>query len=622
MLPLGRMLTLLTAVCAWGIPLGLTGSPRPPTPVPPSASHLLQLQSVQRSPVDSTQIRSQVEDAQADFERIRRRLLPYVWDLGSHPCEERVGRLCLWFGGEDEWEPLPDPPELIAARDDLLVTMADAADQIPADGWILGQRIRYMGEAGRFEDAVRLARACGGADQSWCSVLEGFALHGMGRYEAALEGFRRGLEAMDPEVARTWRDPSMLLDRKGSQLLEGAADENEWEKLRARVWTLADPLYLVAGNDRESEHYARWTFTRMNDGALNVWRMRWGDDLEELTVRYGWDRGWEQVRPGSRGGGGVLSVIGHHLPNGKEFAPPGRILEVPFATLPGEWVPEEERPRSAHVPPYAPTLLPGVAQVAVFHRGDSIVVAASTELPVNPDTIPGVPAKLSSAGDDGPAEGATPWPQPELLGGPEQFGLFLVDEGGRMRGVSRSVGEGGLYLTVPAGNFLLSVEAWAPEEGLGGRIRHGIQAETVPPDVATLSDLILLDSGNGLPRSLVSALPAMRPSTRIESSDQLVLGWEVFGLSRREEDVHFELSFSKRGEGFFGRLGRWLGIGGREVPLQLGWTEPGPSGIGPWFRSVEVTIPDVNPGEYVLRLGVRAPGREELVQTRLVEILP
>jgi len=128
--------------------------------------------------------------------------------------------------------------------------LAGAADHIPADEWILGQRIRYLGEAGRWEDAVRLAGVCGGAASSWCSVLEGFALHGMGRYEAALELFHRGLETMESEEARKWRDPSVLLDGNGADVLEDAADEDEWEDVRARVWTLADPLYLVAGNDR------------------------------------------------------------------------------------------------------------------------------------------------------------------------------------------------------------------------------------------------------------------------------------------------------------------------------------------------------------------------------------
>ena len=611
--------TLLAIVCGCGIPLGLSGAPS--TLVAPPAFPVLQAQTEERSPPDSTRIRSQAENAQARFERIRRRLLPYVWAGGRRPCEERIGRFCLWHGGEDDWEPVPDPSELVEARDDLLTTMAAAAEQIPADEWILGQRIRYLGEAGRWEDAVRLAGACGGAASSWCSVLEGFALHGMGRYETALQRFRRGLETMDSEEARKWRDPSMLLDPKGSDVLEDAADEAEWEDVRARVWTLADPLYLVAGNDRESEHYARWTFSKMSEGARNAWRMRWGDDLEEIAVRYGWDRGWEQVRPTVGAAGGLPSVIGHQLPGGKAFAPPGRVLEEPSTTTPGAWLPERKRPRSTHVPAYAPTLVPGVAQVVVLPRGDSIVVAAATELPANPETEPKGTTNRTLAGEDVSAEGPIPWPQPPLLGGPEQTGLFLVDEGGRIKGTSRNSHAGPLHLTVPAGGYLLSVEAWAPEEGLGGRIRHGITTEALPDDLATLSDLMLLHLGDSLPQTFVSALPSMRSSAQLEADKPLVIGWEVFGLGWRQEDVSFELSFYKEGEGFFGRIGRWFGLGSREEPLQLAWSEPGPSEIGPWFRSVEVTIPEVDPGQYVFRLGVTARGREELVRTRVVEIV-
>jgi len=212
-----------------------------------------------------------------------------------------------------------------------------------------------------------------------------------------------------------------------------------------------------------------------------------------------------------------------------------------------------------------------------------------------------------------------------LLDGPEQIGLFLVDEAGRIRGTSSRSNVGALHLAVPAGRYLLSVEAWAPEKGLGGRLRHGISTESLPDDLATLSDLILLhplNPGDSLPETLVSALPSMRSSTRLEADGRLVLGWEVFGLGWSQDDVSFELSFYKEGESFFGRIGRWLGFGGREEPLQIGWSESGPSEIGPWFRSVEVTIPEVDPGQYVFRLAVTARGREELVRTRVVEVMP
>jgi hypothetical protein len=114
----------------------------------------------------------------------------------------------------------------------------------------------------------------------------------------------------------------------------------------------------------------------------------------------------------------------------------------------------------------------------------------------------------------------------------------------------------------------------------------------------------------------------MRSSVHLKADEPLVVGWEIFGLGWRPEDVSFELSFYRKGESFFGRIGRWLGFGGREEPLQLAWNEPGPSDIGPWFRSVEITIPEVDSGDYVFRLSVTPKGREELVRTLLVQIVP
>ena len=66
---------------------------------------------------------------------------------------------------------------------------------------------------------------------------------------------------------------------------------------------------------------------------------------------------------------------------------------------------------------------------------------------------------------------------------------------------------------------------------MGGRIRHGITTEAIPDDLATLSDLILLYRGDGPPQTFVSALPSMRTSTKLEADEQLVLGWEIFGLA-------------------------------------------------------------------------------------------
>ncbi len=570
---------------------------------------------------DSSEVLSRARDAQARFERRRLRHLRWVRAEGARPCEERVGRFCMWHAGDDTWQPVPDPAELAELRDTLLAELSELSARIPGDPWILGQRIFYFGEAGRWSEAVELARRCDATPRSWCHVLSGFALHGAGDYGAALAAFRRGLAAMDPGEARKWRDLEVLLDGRALDLMDAASEEDEqaWEALRATFWELADPLYLVPGNDRETEHYARWTFSQLSDRARNPHGIPWGSDLEELTVRYGWEKGWERRRPEVGLARPDGAVVGHGLPEAREFAPPGFVLEQPWQTEPGGWVPDEH-PRSAHVAPYAPDLGPAVAQVAVMHRGDSIVVAAATRLPEPSDPAAGRPRSGPASSDA--SDGTLPWALPEAPDAPDQVGLFLLDPARRFR-EARAVGgrEGVLALTVPAGKYLISVEAWAPSEGRGGRVRHGIWTDPVPHDLATLSDLAILDPVDPLPQQLDLALPLMRPSLDLTSGQRIAVGWEIFGLGWRPEHVEFELSLFKEGAGFFTKVGRWLGIGGgTDEPLQIGWGEPGPLEVGPWFRAVNVDMPEVEAGEYLFRLKVSMPGREPLVRTRSVEI--
>ena len=583
------------------------------------------LSAVQKPPravdPDSSDVLGRARDAQARLERRRRRLLPWVRSEGRRPCEERVGRFCMWHAGDDTWQPVPDPLEVVELRDMLLAELSELSRWIPGDRWILGQRIFYLGEAGRWGEAVELARACYVEPEFWCEMLSGFALHGAGDYEAALIAFGRALAGMAPGEARRWRHPEVLLDGKALELMKAASEEGEeaWEALRATFWDLADPLYLVPGNDRETEHYARWTFSMLSDRARNPHGIPWGSDLEELTLRYGWERGWERQRPDAGFVRPEGSVVGHWLPEAREFVPPGLVLERPWRTEPGEWLPDEH-PRSAHVATYVSDLGPGLAQVAVMHRGDSILVAVATRLP-DPSDSEAERTLASPESSKVPAR-VGPWGWPEPSDVADQVGLFLVDPARRFREARvRGGREAVLTLRVPAGEYLMSVEAWAPSEGRGGRIRHGIRADTIPDDLATLSDLAILDPVDPLPQHLDLALPLMRPSLVLESGQQIAVGWEIYGLGWRPEHVDFELSLYRKGEGFLGRVGRWLGIGGGpDEPLHIGWEEPGPLETGPWFRSVRVDLPDVEAGEYVLRLQVVTRGREPLVRTRSVEI--
>ncbi|MEQ9569716.1 MAG: hypothetical protein RLN75_05955, partial [Longimicrobiales bacterium] len=158
---------------------------------------------------DSAAARDAARDAQGRFERERVRRVPRDRaGFSGGACDERVGRMCMFLEGRsDWWWPEREDPELTAARDRLIEALADAARHAPGDPWIVGQRVVYLGEAGRWGEALRAARDCGlrAAERWWCDALEGLALHVTGRYEESEDAFDRALAAMEPEEAARWR---------------------------------------------------------------------------------------------------------------------------------------------------------------------------------------------------------------------------------------------------------------------------------------------------------------------------------------------------------------------------------------------------------------------------------
>jgi hypothetical protein len=555
--------------------------------------------------VDPGDVLGSARSAQAAFERARERHLPVRLGGSSGDCDEVIGRFCVWYG-EGEWFPPEESDELRTIRAEFLETLDSLQALAPGDAWILGQRVWYRVEAGGGEEALAVARGCARAPAWWCAALEGLALHALRRFADAEVAFDSALIRMDPELALEWRTPEREVDGDGRQVLATlvTAADGSLDRVLERMWSLADPLYLVEGNDRKTAHYARWTVATLKEDARNPFRMRWGRDLQELTLRHGWEVGWHRARGGRIGQ--PDDIVGHSDPERREYMPTGRAFADPTAAPPEDFVADRDRPRSLYAPPYAPILLPMDAQLARFPRGERMVVVASHFLPE--DTT-------YHADHDHPK----PWLDPgDQAGMADRIGVFAVPvDGGET--IARSLTgstDGALALEIPAGAWVLSAESWSPERRRAGRQRLVIDHVAAAPGSAMLSDLLLLAPSPEPPDSLPDALPWVLPAPEIQRGDSLAVAWEVSGLGYRPESLGFELTVERTRRSVFRRLGEVLWLASPPTSVALSWEEAGPDRPEPAFRHIDLALPNLDEGLYEVTVTLRTQGRQDAVARR------
>ena len=166
----------------------------------------------------------------------------------------------------------------------------------------------------------------------------------------------------------------------------------------------------------------------------------------------------------------------------------------------------------------------------------------------------------------------------------------------------------------------MSLELWCPQGRWGARVRHGVRGLFIPPDVPHLSDLLLLDPGPSPPDSLPDGLSRALPSPSVPSGGSVAVAWEVYGLGRRGEPITFGLSLVDEGASFVRRALNRIGLFRKDPVLTLSWTEEGPDRAGPFFRSVDVDLPRMDPGEYLLRLEMDTPYRSRVASSRRIEV--
>jgi hypothetical protein len=559
-------------------------------------------------PNDPIRIAEGARDAQSRYESVRLRHLPTTWSRSGSSRDEIVGRIALIDdGGLEAWRPGPDPVPVADARRELLAALDRAAEELPEDGWIAGQRVFYLLEAGETAAALAAARECHGRGW-WCRALVGWALHAAGDYLTSEAAFRETLAAMPRPDRERWTDLGPLLDGESARLLEDAA-ETARPGLERRYWWLADPLWSQPGNDRLTEHYARHVQDRVLEDARTPFEMSWGSDLREVLIRYGWPVGWERTRArtwalGKTGGGGV---IGHDSPGERRFAPDAASLERPWESEPSAMTLEDEGARTTYSPTYAKRFLDLDHQLAVFRRAGSARIVVGWSLPA--DSLAG----RSEASPPAPSTGDAPVRAAVAIStGPD-------DPPAMVRKLARGP-SGTLAVTVPWAPAVVSVEALAVEAGLAGRARYGLPIAGATGVRPALSDLLLIDPAEPLPRSLEEAVPRARVTTRIDSESSIGVFWELYPPGGGPYEVLWSMRLRDDRGGFWRGLGAALGLAGPAGgSTALEWMEPVPAGAAIAPRALALTLPDLPAGAYALELVAVFPdSRRARVERRII----
>src|SRR4051812_11010205 len=249
-------------------------------------------------PRDSARAVKDARNAQMSFELTRRANLPWGSSRPANGCDGVIGRICYWSDeGDDVSHAPPESRRTVEARQRLLDDLERAQRDAPGNDWIVGQRVRYLVEANRLDDAITTARECA-AERWWCGALAGYALHVNGDFMAASTAFRQALASMPDSERCEWEDPRLLVDEELAHRLGrlGCADR---DSLAARIWWVSTPFFLTGANDLRTEHLARMTRAHMEERARTTMGLSWADDTREVLLRYGWDLWFEREHPSS-----------------------------------------------------------------------------------------------------------------------------------------------------------------------------------------------------------------------------------------------------------------------------------------------------------------------------------
>ncbi len=529
---------------------------------------------------DSVEARRKATGAQARFEMVRRSNLPLAYAGSGGQCDAHIGRFCQWNNDEDTIE-AKQPRVIKRAREALVASLDSQAKRSPRDGWITGQRVRYLIEARNDTAALRVAKECQAAEW-WCAALEGLALHENGEGVAADSAFAHALRMMPASERCRWTDMTPLLDPAlRSRFKKVGCGKNE--KVAERLWWLADPFWSLEGNERRNEHYARHTMARIEEPARNTFNLSWSNDLREMIVRYGWSRYWTRG-PGTYAEPQNGAISGHEATPNYHFVPVSLSVDTtPQVKFDIDLGPSAER----YSPVMARRIFEIEPQVATFRRGDSTRVVVAYDV--------GVRKELDSISVNGALALAHDEISPPVLS---------TDSAGR---------KGALSALVDSKPHVMSLEVIDSSNRRAAAWKRSVLSlRPRRPEEIALSDPLLFEATDSAVGDLETAMKYALGSNTVHRG-KVGIYWETYGLSQSDSTQPVSLTLTRVQVGALRRLGESIGLASRMSPLRIQWNQVNGSTIA--YRAVVLDLALIPAGKYELTIQTSSA-----VTTRTIEV--
>ena len=558
------------------------------------------------------------QNAQAAFERFRRlNLPPYRGRVPSgRQCPEPVGlNWCYWYDEDSKLEPERDTVR--AAREQLLALLDTLGRENPGDNWISGQQVRYLIEAGRPADGLKVVERCRSFGW-WCDGLAGLTLHEMGRYADAEARFEKVLAQMAPRERCGWLDMTPYLDEDTRrQYIRYQCGTAERAAFEARAWWFARTRYGMPGNDSRTEHFSRLVYVEILRDAASAYVRAFDESEREMLIRFGWSRQWAQhgetrpppgdyIRANPDGSqptmdrSMMVNVIGQEATPAHRFIPPADVLTSPASSDSLDWAVQLPPVVARYHPMYASRLLMLEHQQGLFRRGDTAIIVLAYDV-----------TKVRG------------------LNGANLEAALVVTPGTTPNGTGTRVRnappKGTITVRAPWGPLLMSAEIAADSASTLVRARYGIRPPFAIGARVSLSDLLFYTPYEEFPASVEEVLPHMLSTQKVRADQPLGVYWEAYNTNPAGERMTISLVVAPDNDeepGRMTRAARALRLARGTSPVSVTINDQSVRGATTSPRAVQLDISTLTPGDYLVQLEVDVAGQYVIRADRRITVVP